>query len=51
MTNGRVVEQGDADQIFSNPSHPYTQRLLASLPRVSFDDQLSGREPALDRSA
>jgi peptide/nickel transport system ATP-binding protein len=34
MTHGRIVEQGDADVIFSHPAHPYTQRLLASLPQL-----------------
>jgi peptide/nickel transport system ATP-binding protein len=34
MTHGRIVEQGDADAIFSHPTHPYTQRLLASLPQL-----------------
>jgi oligopeptide/dipeptide ABC transporter ATP-binding protein len=29
---GRVVESGDIDQVLKNPSHPYTQQLLASVP-------------------
>ncbi|MGB0205204.1 MAG: ABC transporter ATP-binding protein [Neptuniibacter sp.] len=28
MHHGDVVEQGSAEQIFSQPSHPYTQKLL-----------------------
>ncbi len=51
MTNGRVVEQGQAEQVFSNPAHPYTQRLLAALPRVGLDRELAGSDPAYDRSA
>ena len=51
MTRGRIVEQGDADTIFGRPAHPYTQRLLASLPQLSLQEELSGREPAYDRSA
>ncbi len=51
MTAGRVVEQGDADQIFSHPAAPYTQRLLEALPRVALDGELADREPAYDRSA
>ncbi len=30
MYLGKIVEIGDTDQIFFNPSHPYTQALLAS---------------------
>ncbi|GAA5054693.1 ABC transporter ATP-binding protein [Nocardia callitridis] len=36
MQGGRAVEQGDADQIFTEPRAPYTQRLLASLPRLEY---------------
>jgi peptide/nickel transport system ATP-binding protein len=32
MYAGIIVEQGDADYIFREPKHPYTQSLLASLP-------------------
>ncbi len=34
MYLGKVVEQGDAKTIFNNPSHPYTQALLAATPAV-----------------
>ncbi len=34
MYAGRVVEKGTADEIFSNPSHPYTIGLMASKPVV-----------------
>jgi len=34
MYLGRVVEQGDAKTIFSNPCHPYTQALLGATPAV-----------------
>jgi peptide/nickel transport system ATP-binding protein len=51
MTHGRIVEQGDADAIFSRPAHPYTQRLLAALPQLNVREELAGREPAYDRSA
>lgn len=30
---GRVVEQGSADRVLEKPAHPYTQALLASVPR------------------
>jgi peptide/nickel transport system ATP-binding protein len=51
MTHGRIVEQGDADEIFSHPAHPYTQRLLESLPQLSLQPELSGLEPAYNRTA
>jgi ABC-type dipeptide/oligopeptide/nickel transport system ATPase component/ABC-type dipeptide/oligopeptide/nickel transport system permease subunit len=31
MQSGRVVEEGDVRAILSNPQHPYTQTLLASM--------------------
>ena len=30
MKNGKIVEEGQARKIFSNPQHPYTQELLAT---------------------
>jgi peptide/nickel transport system ATP-binding protein len=35
MYAGRVAEQGSVEDVFSNPRHPYTQGLLASIPRLS----------------
>ena len=32
MQKGEIVERGDVEQIFRNPQHPYTQRLIASRP-------------------
>jgi oligopeptide/dipeptide ABC transporter ATP-binding protein len=37
MYCGRIVESGSVDMLFGNPSHPYTQGLLRSLPRVDQD--------------
>jgi peptide/nickel transport system ATP-binding protein len=33
MHNGKIVEQGDGDQVFTNPQQDYTRRLLAAVPR------------------
>jgi len=35
MYAGIIAEQGNTDQIFLSPRHPYTQGLLASLPSLS----------------
>ncbi|MEZ4677578.1 MAG: ABC transporter ATP-binding protein [Caldilineaceae bacterium] len=35
MYLGSVVEQSDVDAIFNAPSHPYTQSLLRSVPKVT----------------
>ena len=34
MQSGHTVEYGTADQIFNRPVHPYTQQLLASVPKL-----------------
>ena len=34
MEKGRIVEEGPSDELFAHPQHPYTQRLLAAIPRL-----------------
>jgi len=34
MKDGLTVEYGTSDQIFNRPQHPYTQQLLASVPKL-----------------
>lgn len=34
MTEGKIVEQGDAKEICRNPQHPYTQKLLEAVPSL-----------------
>ena len=33
MQNGKVVETGETERVFSNPEHPYTQKLLQAIPK------------------
>ena len=33
MHNGHIVELGNADEIYSNPVHPYTKALLTAIPQ------------------
>jgi len=34
MKDGEIVEQGDVRQVLGSPTHPYTQDLLAAVPRL-----------------
>ena len=49
MYGGRIVETADRHTLFNRPAHPYTVRLLQSLPSVQSRDQLlqtiEGRVP------
>ena len=51
MYAGRVVESGSVRAIFNHPSHPYTQALLHSVPRMDEDverlHQITGQPPPL----
>ena len=51
MYAGKIVEIGSVRDIFNNPSHPYTEALLASVPRMEEDvDRLysiDGQPPEL----
>jgi ABC-type glutathione transport system ATPase component len=35
MQNGEIVEQGDVGQIYSDPRHPYTRKLLDAAPKLT----------------
>jgi len=52
MYAGEVVEMSDAQTIFANPKHPYTQGLLAAVPDVEADahelNVIPGSMPNLD---
>jgi peptide/nickel transport system ATP-binding protein len=34
LRRGSIVEMGDTEKVFGDPRHPYTQMLLASVPRL-----------------
>ncbi|MGE0008325.1 MAG: dipeptide ABC transporter ATP-binding protein [Parvibaculaceae bacterium] len=45
MYNGRIVETGPAELILGDPRHPYTQGLIAAIPRIDRMRRI-GRSPA-----
>jgi oligopeptide/dipeptide ABC transporter ATP-binding protein len=52
MYAGREAELGTVEEVFYKPSHPYTQGLLASLPRIDRRDseklhRIVGQPPSL----
>lgn len=50
MYLGRVVELARTDELFANPVHPYTQMLLAGMPKISLERRtflpISGEIPS-----
>jgi peptide/nickel transport system ATP-binding protein len=44
LNKGKVVEQGQRDQILHDPQEPYTQRLIAAVPVPDPDEQQRRRE-------
>ncbi len=50
MYAGQIVEESDADRFFNSPLHPYSQKLMASVPRLRDTRELefiSGQPPSL----
>ena len=37
VLNGKIVDFSQDDDIFKNPTHPYTRKLLASIPVASWE--------------
>lgn len=41
MYAGQIMEKGTTDEIFYNPKHPYTERLLRSVPKLNMAKERS----------
>ncbi len=39
MQAGKIVEQGETEQVFTAPDHHYTQALIKAVPRMNFQGQ------------
>ena len=37
MYGGRVIETASARELYKNPQHPYTEGLMASIPKLDGD--------------
>jgi peptide/nickel transport system ATP-binding protein len=35
MRQGQIVEEGNVEDVFTHPEHPYTQQLLDAVPQLS----------------
>jgi oligopeptide/dipeptide ABC transporter ATP-binding protein len=57
MYGGKIVEQASVQELFTNPKHPYTQGLLASIPSLEIGEghaqrrleTIKGTVPALNK--
>jgi peptide/nickel transport system ATP-binding protein len=49
LYRGRVVEEGPTAGVFAAPRHPYTQALVAAVPRIGGRSRRPGPPPAPDR--
>ena len=50
MKDGQVVEQGEAREIFSNPKHPYTVKLLDAVPHLGRSTEAAAAEAAAEKA-
>jgi len=42
LRDGRIVEEGETEAVFRAPQHPYTQALLAAVPRIGVPRRRAG---------
>jgi len=51
MYGGKIVESGTVEQVYNNPSHPYTEALMKALPKMGSTQkrlyQIEGEPPNL----
>jgi oligopeptide transport system ATP-binding protein len=51
MYAGQIVEEAEVGELFAHPKHPYTQRLLQSIPRIDGKEEklhpIAGSPPDL----
>ncbi|MEM6668198.1 MAG: ABC transporter ATP-binding protein [Pseudomonadota bacterium] len=51
MKGGEIVEQGETAQLFANPTHPYTQLLLAAEPKGTVEPIATDAEEIVSADA
>ena len=51
MRDGKIVEMGDADEIYSNPKTEYTQTLISAIPKGQLEDIKASIEKKKNRNS
>jgi peptide/nickel transport system ATP-binding protein len=49
MQGGKIVEMGEADEIYNNPKTEYTKKLISAIPKGELEDikkRIEGKENA-----
>jgi ABC-type dipeptide/oligopeptide/nickel transport system ATPase component len=47
LFNGQIVEQGDSQELYSDPKHPYTQLLLSAVPGLGKPGTENGQDTGM----
>jgi peptide/nickel transport system ATP-binding protein len=45
MQSGRILECGPTEEVYAQPRHPYTRRLIGALPQLHSDRLEAGQQP------